>query len=177
MRIAPLGYLIDIHGDIFFNKLPKQSCIVTHDNPEGIRGGLAVADAIACAHRGYKKSEIKKWTQNHFYYDLERTLEEIRKDYKFHVAASSSVPEAIIAFLESHDGISAVENAISLGGDTDTQAMIAGCIADAFYGFETIPEKVHILVEKSLPEEMVLVLHEFENRYIHKRKWNNVSSQ
>ena len=163
MRIAPIGYL---HNTNSFIQTGIKSCSVTHDNPEGIRGGLAVVEAIAAARNGGTKIDIKKKIQETYFYDLTRDLETVRKDYKFHVESQFSVPESIIAFLESTSAVNAVENAISLGGDTDTQAMIAGCIADAFYGKNQILYTVKKEVEEHLPHEMILVLEMFYKTYV-----------
>lgn len=165
MRTAPFGYMPD---EIFYALLAaRHASCATHDHPEGIRGALAVTHAVITARNKVKSKDIiTDNVEGHYYYDLHRKLADIRPTYKFEVLAHKSVPEAIIAFLESSDHITAVENAISLGGDTDTQAMIAGSIADAFYGYETIPQIVHDTVEKSLPKEMMHVLEKFEKRFV-----------
>ena len=115
----------------------KLSAEVTHNHPEGIKGALATADAIFLARYyfgGYCgdyeepinddpaecKKRIKKFIENEHGYNLSRTLDEIRPDYRFDVSCQGSVPQAIIAFLESTDFEDAIRNAISLGGDSDT---------------------------------------------------------
>jgi ADP-ribosylglycohydrolase len=165
MRTAPFGYIPE---EIFHVLLAaRHASCATHDHPEGIRGALAVTHAVITARNQVKsKGIITDNIEGNYFYDLHRKLADIRPGYKFEVLAHKSVPEAIIAFLESTDHLSAVENALSLGGDTDTQAMIAGCIADAFYGYDTIPQSVHNLVEKSLPLEMMHVLEKFEKKFI-----------
>ncbi len=131
MRVAAAAWLSDSITDAF-NKA-KWSAEITHNHAFGIKGAQAVAVSIRMALEGYSKEEIKECIQTKFLYNLERTLDEIRPDYAFEVGCEESVPEAIIAFLESTSYEDAVRNAISLGGDADTQACIAGSIAEAFY--------------------------------------------
>ena len=82
------------------------------------------------AYKGYLKRDLTEW----FGYDLDRRLDDIRPTYRFDVSCQGSVPEAIIAFLESTDFEDAIRNAVSLGGDSDTIAAITGSIAEAAYG-------------------------------------------
>lgn len=164
MRTAAIGYTYDSSSYLI---TARKSAAVSHGHPEAIRGALAVTDAVAQALKpGATKTSIKDYLEQTYFYDLDQTLESIRPTYKFYSDAQRSVPQAIIAFLESTNQVTAVENTISLGGDTDTQAMIAGCIADAFYGYETIPLSYHQLVSNTLPQEMIEVLHQFEERYV-----------
>ncbi|MFO7537006.1 MAG: ADP-ribosylglycohydrolase family protein [Chloroflexota bacterium] len=95
---------------------------------------LAVALAIYRARTRAGKEAIREETAVRFHYDLSRTLNDIRPGYSFDVSCQGSVPEAILAFLESDDYETAVRLAISLGGDSDTMACIAGAIAEAYYG-------------------------------------------
>jgi ADP-ribosylglycohydrolase len=113
------------------------SASVTHNHPEGIRGAKAVAGAAFLAGQGKSKKEIKQYVSENYGYNLDRTLDEIRPAYKFDETCQGSVPEAIIAFLESTDFEDAIRNAVSLGGDSDTIAAIAGSIAEAAYGIPT----------------------------------------
>jgi ADP-ribosylglycohydrolase len=164
MRTAAIGYL---STSASYLTMAREAARVSHSNPEAIRGALAVTDAVAQSRKiGATKESVKLYLERVYYYDLGRTLTAIRPTYKFESAAVKSVPEAIIAFLESTSQMSAIENAISLGGDTDTQAMIAGCIADAFYGYSSIPLKVHHLIEDALPLEMMHILEKFEKKFI-----------
>lgn len=163
MRIAPIGYISNTNS---FIQTGIRSCFVTHNHPEAIRGGLAVIDAIATALKTKNMFDIKKKIQETYFYDLSRTLKDIRPSYKFYAEAKLTVPESIIAFLESTSAIHAVENAISLGGDTDTQAMIAGCIADAYYGKNAVVYTIQKEVEQCLPDEMLLVIQKFYKEYV-----------
>ncbi|MGV8130714.1 MAG: ADP-ribosylglycohydrolase family protein [Candidatus Pacearchaeota archaeon] len=144
MRISPVGYGFDAL-DLTLEKA-KNSAEVTHNHPEGIKGAQAVASSIFLARTGKSKDEIKSFIENKFNYDLSRTLAEIRPVYNFDETCQGSVPEAIIAFLESKDYEDALKNAITLGGDADTQACIAGGIAEAYY--KNIPEKLLPLAKK-----------------------------
>lgn len=121
----------------------KWSAEVTHNHPEGIKGAQAVAAAIFLARDGKSKEEIRAYIEER-YYDLDFTVDEIRPAYRFDVTCQGSVPQALECFLEAEDYEDAVRNAVSLGGDGDTQAAIAGSVAEAFFG---IPEE---LKEKGL---------------------------
>lgn len=132
MRVSPVGFAHDSLEDVLAEA--ERSAAVSHDHPEGIRGAQATAVAILLARQGCSKAEIKAAIAERFGYDLERSLDEIRPGYRFDVSCQGSVPESIIAFLESEDYEGAVRNAVSLGGDADTMACIAGGIAEAFYG-------------------------------------------
>ena len=134
---------------------------VTHDHPEGIKGARAVAASVFLARTGADKSAIREHVRQH-YYPLEKTLEEIRPGYRFEVSCQKSVPEAIQAFLEAESFEDAVRNAISLGGDSDTQAAIAGSIAGPYFG---IPESLRQRALEFLPASLRTILGEFEARF------------
>lgn len=125
---------------------------VTHNHAEGIKGAQAVAAAVFLARTGHGKDRIRQYLAETFEYDLDRTLEDIRPRYAFDVTCQGSVPEAIIAFLASTDFEDAVRKAISLGGDSDTQACIAGGIAHAFYGGvpDPIADRVYAILDGPL---------------------------
>ncbi|MDO5734116.1 MAG: ADP-ribosylglycohydrolase family protein [Eubacteriales bacterium] len=106
---------------------------ITHNHPEGIKAAEAVALAIYLAYQGADKAEIRSRIEAD-YYALDFTLDEIRPNYSFDVTCQGSVPQAIQAFLEAEDFTDAIRNAVSLGGDSDTQAAITGSIAEAYYG-------------------------------------------
>ncbi len=132
MRVSPVAWYLDRRKEM--QHAAMCSAAVTHDHPEGIKGAQAVAESIFVARNGGTKSEIKDLVSNTIGYDLDRTLDQIRPTYRFNSSCQGSVPEAIIAFLESTNYEDCIRNAISLGGDSDTQAAIAGSIAEAFYG-------------------------------------------
>jgi ADP-ribosylglycohydrolase len=137
MRVAPCGWFAESIGEA--ETLAEKSAIVTHNHPEGVKGAQATAAAIYLARAGAEKGKIKEYIESTFAYDLSRTLDEIRPNYRFNESCQETVPEAIIAFLESVDFEDAIRNAISLGGDSDTLAAITGSIAEATYG---IPEGI-----------------------------------
>lgn len=136
MRVSPVAYAEDTLEDV--ERLAKWSAEVTHDHPEGISGAQAVAAAIYLAKEGKSKNEIRAYIEDK-YYDLDFTLDEIRPSYRFDVTCMGSVPQAIECFLEAEDFEDAIRNAISLGGDGDTIAAIAGAIAEAYFG---IPDEL-----------------------------------
>ena len=156
MRVSPVGWFFDSIEDTI--DCAKFSASVSHNSEEGFNGAASVASAIFLARNGAPKTKIKNFIEQNFGYDLSRTLDEIRPEYYPKFLCSESVPEAIIAFLESKNFEDAVRNAISLGGDTDTQAAIAGSIAEAFYG---IPRELKIECRKRLTGEMIQVLNRF----------------
>lgn len=148
MRVSPVAWAAESLEQA--EQLAAWSAEVTHNHPEGIRGAQAVAAAIYLARDGKSKEEIKAYIEDK-YYDLDFTLDAIRPGYKFNVTCQGSVPQAIVCFLEATDFEDAVRNAISLGGDCDTQGAMAGAIAEAFYG---IPEKLAEQVLEFFPEEI-----------------------
>lgn len=141
----------------------RASAAATHDHPEGIKGAQATAAAARLALEGADKARIKDYVQTRFGYDLERRLDDVRARYRFDVSCQGSVPESIIAFLEATDFEDAVRNAVSLGGDADTMACIAGGIAEAFYG--GVPAEIARETRARLPADLLAVLDRFAARY------------
>lgn len=138
MRVSPVAWLCDQEDEVL--KQAEESAAATHNHPEGIKGAQAVALAVFLARQSKDKETIKKTIQSRFGYNLSRSLDSIRPGYRFDVTCQGAVPEALIAFLESKDYEDAVRNAVSLGGDSDTQACIAGGVAEAFFG--GVPEGI-----------------------------------
>lgn len=163
MRVSPCGWIMNCGFAARTGMWPSNgrgiarlSAEVTHNHPEGIKGALATADAIFmcrfyfggyCLDYGTLinndpaecKKRVREHIENEYGYDLSKTLDEIRPTYRFDSSCQNSVPQAIIAFLESTDFEDAIRNAVSLGGDSDTIAAITGSIAEAAYG---IPEDI-----------------------------------
>jgi len=131
MRVSSVGWLYDTLEETL--KMAKLTAEVTHNHPEGIKGAQAIAAAIYLARTGCSKQEIRDCIQDHFY-DLKFTLAEVRPDYEFDVSCQGSCPQAIEAFLEGKDFEDVIRKAISVGGDSDTIACMAGGIAEAYYG-------------------------------------------
>lgn len=132
MRISPAGYAYDDLDTVLLKA--KEFTEITHNNPEGIKGGQATASAVFFARKGKSKDEIKDFIEKEFGYDLSRHVDEIRPSYIFDVSSQGTVPQAIRAFIDSTGFEDAIRTAVSLGGDTDTLTCITGGIAQAFYG-------------------------------------------
>lgn len=160
MRVSPIGLCTSTIEEALH--LAKISAEVTHNHPEGIKGAQAVAACVFLYRNGYTKNEIKDFVEREFGYNLSRTLDNIRPVYKFDVSCQGSVPESIIAFLESDTLEDCVRNAISIGGDSDTIASIA-C---AIYMSRTDIDSNDKWCEKYssyLTADLLDVMREFEN--------------
>lgn len=161
MRVSAIGFAFNDIETV--NEVAKQSAEVTHNHPEGIKGAQTVATAIFLAKQGKTKEEIKNFITKTFKYNLDFTLDEIRPTYKFDVTCQGSVPQAIVAFLESSDFESAIRLAISIGGDSDTIACITGGIASAYYKY--IPREIIDFVVDRLPSEFIEMMNKFDKEY------------
>ncbi len=161
MRVSPVGFAFDTIDRVLSEA--KRSAVVTHDHPEGIKGAQATAAAIFLARTHKNKREIKAYIQSTFKYDLSPTLAKIRPGYHFDVTCQGSVPQAIIAFLESANYEDAIRNAISIGGDSDTIACITGGIAQAYY--KTISDDIIKTVRSSLDMRLLNILDAFTERF------------
>ena len=140
MRVSATGWLYRTLDETLH--AAEVTADVTHNHPEGIKGAQAIASAIFLARAGAAKEQIADYITGKFGYDLSRTLDQIRPDYRFHVTCQRSCPEAVIAFLEGTGYEDVIRKAVSLGGDSDTIACMAGGIAEAFYGMpETYKEE------------------------------------
>jgi ADP-ribosylglycohydrolase len=145
MRVSPVGYYAKTLDEAL--ELAKISAEVTHNHPEGIKGAQATAAAIFLARQGKAKHEIRKYVTKTFDYDLSRTLEEIRPTFFFDETCQRTVPEAITCFLEGKGYEDVVRLAVSLAGDADTLAAIAGPIASATQDVSTeVSQKVFSLL-------------------------------
>lgn len=160
MRVSPVGWLAKTLEEA--ENLAKETAQVTHNHPEGIKGAQATAGCIFLARNGADKQQLGEYVQNSYGYDLSRTLNEIQPGYKFSEICQDSVPESIIAFLESDSFEDAIRKAIWLGGDADTQAAIAGSIAEAFYG--EIPAQLKEIALNTLDTEL-------RTHYLTTRQW------
>jgi ADP-ribosylglycohydrolase len=161
MRVSPVGFAFNDERTVL--KEAKKSAEISHNHPEGIKGAQAVAIAVFLARTGRSKPDIKNFIKSKFGYDLDRTLNEIRPLYTFDVSCQGSVPVAIIAFLESENFEDAVRNAISLGGDSDTLACMAGAIAQAYY--KKIPKPIMDQALEYLPQEFLEIIRIFEDTF------------
>lgn len=159
MRVSAIGALFNDLSSVLL--YAKKSAEITHNHPEGIKGAQAVASAIYLAKSGMNKNEIKDFITSEFDYDLNFTLDNIRPTYKFDLTCQGSVPQAIVAFLESKNYENAIKLAISIGGDSDTIACITGGIASAYYN--QIPSEILEFVFHKLPLEFKEILERFES--------------
>ncbi len=148
MRVSPVAWALDTLERV--EEVARWSAEITHNHPEGVRGACAVAAAIFLARTGKDKTEIKEYIEKN-YYTIDFTLDLIRPSYSFDVTCQGSVPQAIACFLESEGYEDTLRNAVSLGGDADTQACIAGAIAEAYYG---IPDEIADRAFEYLDEEL-----------------------
>ena len=162
MRVIPIGYAYSTLEQTLLQA--KASCIPTHNQREAIIGAQAVASAVFLARNNESKEGIKAFLEKTFKYDLSIPLAAIKENYVFDSKTSYSVPPAIIAFLESSDYESAVRSAVSLGGDADTQACIAGGIAEAFY--KEIPEHIKQFCNLRIDHSIKSVVREFCMNFI-----------
>jgi ADP-ribosylglycohydrolase len=150
MRVSPVGWACDDVDAVLLEA--RRSAEVTHDHPEGIKGAQATALAIFRARTGRTKEQIRTEIADGFGYDLARTVDDIRPSYRFDESCQRTVPEAIVAFLDSTSYEDAIRNAVSLGGDSDTLACIAGSIAEAYYG--EVPAPIRARVREILPADL-----------------------
>jgi ADP-ribosylglycohydrolase len=163
MRASPVGLAYDTLESVL--EEAKKSAEVTHDHPEGIKGAQAIASAVFLARTGQNREQIKNYVETEFGYHLDTPLDEIRKTYEFQVSCQESVPQAIRAFLESTGFEDAVRRAISIGGDGDTIACMAGAIAEAHDG--GIPAPIRRKVYEILDKPLGRITREFLGKYSH----------
>ena len=161
MRVSPVAWWFDDESRVLEEAVRTAAC--THDHAEGIRGARAVALAVFLARRGEVQDTIRERVAQESGYDLETPLEVVRPAYEFDITCQGSVPQAIRAFLEAGSVEEAIRNAISLGGDADTQAAIAGAISEAAWG---VPEQIVQPVLKKLPDDMKDVIQRFRERAV-----------
>ena len=161
MRVSPVAWICSSIDKA--RELARLQAAVTHNHPEGIKGAEALASAIFIARAGGTKDDIRAYVTDEFGYDLARSCDSIRPGYRFDVSCQGSVPEAIIAFLDSMDFEDAIRNAISLGGDSDTIGAMAGSIAEAFYG---VPDELKKKCENILPSDLREILKDFARDYL-----------
>ena len=174
MRVSPCAWCFSL--DSFkqnikkVEKLAEISASVSHNHPEGIKGAVATAFSVyfmryanAIGKIDEYKTILKKEIENRFGYNLNLSLDEIREKYTFNVSCQGSVPEAIIAFLESNSFEDAIRCAISIGGDSDTIADITGAIAEAAYN--GVPENIKNKSLCILDDDLKKVIYRFQSQY------------
>ena len=161
MRVSPVAYAKPTLAEVLAEA--ERSAAVTHDHPEGVRGAQATAAAVFLARTGGTKEQIRRYIEAEFDYYLDETVDGLRPTYQFDVSCQGSVPQSIVAFLESTGYEDAVRNAVSLGGDADTMACIAGAIAEPFYG--GVPDEIAGPVLARLDDRLRGIVAEFQRRY------------
>ena len=165
MRVSPCGLIATSLDEAL--KLAKISAEVTHNHPEGIKGAQATAAAIFLAKTRHSIKYIRNYIHENFY-PMDRTCGEIRPSYKFEATCQKSVPESIIAFLESESYEDAIRKAISLGGDADTMGAITGSIAWTYYCAQSengLPLDMYMLQKMAqpyLPDDFIQTIEEFK---------------
>lgn len=161
MRISPVGYAYNDLDNVLLKAAEYTE--ITHNHPEGIKGGQATASAIFLARQGKSKEEIKEFIETKFQYDLNTHVDEIRPDYSFDVSSQGTVPQAIRAFIDSTDFEDAIRTAVSLGGDSDTLTCITGGIAQAFY--REVPNAIVKKVYAILDDRLGNITKDFIRKY------------
>lgn len=159
MRVSPCGIAAGSIEEA--RSLSEAVTRVSHDHPEGIKGAEAIAVSVFLARSGRSRDEIRKYITDN-YYDLNFTIDQIRPSYEFDVSCQGSVPVALEAFFESSDFEDAIRNAISVGGDSDTIACMAGAAAEAFYG---VPDQLIRELMGYLDHRQVEILCSFEKKF------------
>ena len=160
MRCSANGWMFDTLEET--ERVAGLSAAITHNHPEGIKGAQSTAAAIFMARNGKTKEEIRDYISTKYGYDLNRTCDEIRPVYDWDSSCQGTVPEAMVAFLDSTDFESAIRLAVSLGGDSDTLACITGSIAEAFY--KDIPDDIALKIWDLIPEDFKAIFRKMETQ-------------
>ena len=160
MRVSPIGFAFDELDKVLY--YAKISAEVTHNHIEGIKGAQATAAAIFMARKGINRELIRNSISRMFNYNLNLTCNDIRPNYHFQESCQRTVPQSIVAFLDSKNYEDAIRLAVSLGGDADTMGAITGGIAAAFYD---MPEEMCQFAMSRIPQDLKEVVIEFESKY------------
>lgn len=161
MRVSAVGFAFDTLEETM--NVAKKCAEVAHDHPEGIKGAQATAAAIFMARTGSPKKEIRRFITDTFGYNLDRSCDDIRPTYGFDGSCQGTVPESIIAFLDSKDYEDALRLCISLGGEADTMGAITGAIAGAYYN--KMPYALYEFGMEKLPKDIQNVVGLFNSKY------------
>lgn len=158
-RVSPCGYAAKNLEECVL--LAREVTRVTHNHPEGFKGAEATSVCIFLAKSGATKNEIREFV-NEYYYPMDFTLTQIRDAYNYDTTCQNCVPQAIQAFLECENFEDAIRNAISIGGNSNALASIAGSIAEAYYG---VPEEIKNKAKIYLNDYLILDI--FNHFYLH----------
>ena len=150
MRVSSVGWLYDTEEDVL--REAKRVSEITHNHIEGIESAQAVAMCIYLSRMKKSKEEIKEYIEKKFKYDLSKTVEAVRKEYKYSELGIDTVPPSIICFLDSNSFEDSIRNAVYLNGDADTLAAITGSISESYYGLDI---KLWFKAKEYLPEDML----------------------
>lgn len=164
MRVSPVGWVADSEEEV--KSLSHAVTAVTHDHPEGLKGAEAVAMAIYLARIGKSKAEIREKLQTYYpqLNDKDFTIRNIHGKYGYDdegmwVTCQGSIPQALIAFLDSESFEDAIRNAICIGGDSDTIGAMTGSVAEAYYGISFALEDKALTY---MPEDLTGIYYAFE---------------
>lgn len=160
MRVSPVGFAFDTIEAVL--EEAEQTALPSHNHPEGIKGAQAVAAVIFLTRTGHSKDYVRDYVEKIFNYDLNFTIDENQADYQFSEICQESVPESIVAFLESGDFEDAIRRAVFLGGDSDTIACMAGGMAAAAY---TIPPEFIDFADAVLDPELKGIINRFDEKF------------
>jgi len=160
MRCSANGWMFNTLEET--KRVAGLSAAITHSHPEGIKGAQSTAAAIFMARNGKSKEEIRNYISTKYGYNLNRTCEEIRPVYDWDSSCQGTVPEAMVAFLDSTDFESSIRLAVSLGGDSDTLACITGGIAEAYY--KNIPDSIALKIWELIPEDFKAIFRAMETQ-------------
>ncbi len=161
MRVSPIAWAFESLEEVL--EEAKRSAEVSHNHPEGIKGAQCVAAIIFMARTGITKQEIRNYVVNQFEYNLNFTLDAIRPKYRTDLSCQGSVPQAVVAFLESENFEDAIRNAISIGGDSDTIGAMTGAMAEAFYG--GVPKEIISNTWKYLDTRLGAIILKFHKAF------------
>ena len=162
MRVIPVGWYTDDFDECM--DLAKISAEVTHNHPEGIKGAQATAAIIWAIRHGHNKNKIKKWIETEFEYDLSKTYNQLKKNHKYESICQVTVPAAFICWYEGKSYEDIVRKAVSLGGDADTEAAIAGAFATADPNTQINDDLVFDLT-RFFPMDFMSIVNEFHNKF------------
>lgn len=164
MRVSPVAYVAKSLEEV--KMLARKVTEITHNHPEGLKGGESVAVAIWMALNGYKKDEIKKYIDSH-YYKIKEKYDDLPPLFIIDTSCQETVPLCFYSFFVSNSYEETVRTAVAFGGDADTMACIAGSIAEAYYG---ISKQIKNKIYKYLDRELLVIVNAFENKYNFSKK-------
>ena len=161
MRVSPISWFVNHDHRVMF--LAEKSAGVTHNHPEGIKGAQATAMVIYWARNGIPRNRIRRDLEEQFGYDTSTSVEELQETYEYNETCQRTVPEAFRCFYEARDFEDAIRNAISIGGDSDTVAAIAGSMAEAKWG---VPEEIRSEALARMDDDLLETYQRFVSRTV-----------